>query len=177
MNEDFAPFVNQTTYDRRALEAMNRMAQATVRREKSKRTRLGNAVIGAAFLAGGIYCYMGEGWDLVGMLLVVYGALLLLMVLRWDAYQLRSSQRQLKSAMRECRYAFDEEIFTCTPQAGVTEHPYDQIFAVVADKDWYVLFFDEDHGVILDRKGFTAGDDMSFKPFIGQHTHLPIQDL
>lgn len=175
MNEN-ALFINQTTYDRRSLEAMNRLAQASVRKEKSKRTRSGNALIGIVFLAGGIYCYKGQGWDLAGTLLVLYGLFLLLMVLRWDSYQLRSSMRQLQSAMKECTYAFEEEEFTCTTQAGVTHHPYEQIFAVVADEKWYVLFFDEDHGIILEKAGFTAGDAMSFKSFIGQHTQLPIQE-
>lgn len=177
MNEEGYPFVNHTTYDQRSMKAMNRLAQASVRREKSKRTRTGNALLGVVFLAGGIYCYKGMQWELAGTLLVLYGAFLLLMVLRWDSYQLRSSMRQLQNAMRECTYAFDEDKFTCTTQAGMTEHPYDQVFAVVADQDWYVLFFDQDHGIILDKAGFTAGDAVSFKSFIGRHTQLPIQDI
>jgi hypothetical protein len=176
MNEN-ALFINQTTYDRRALAAMNRLAQASVRKEKSRRTRGGNAIIGVAFLSGGIYCYKGEGWQLAGSLLILYGLFLLLMVLRWDAYQLRSSQRQLQSAMKVCTYAFEEEEFTCATQAGVTHHPYEQVFAVVADEQWYVLFFDEDHGVILEKTGFTEGDALGFKSFIGQHTQLPIQEF
>ena len=39
MNESLYPFVNHTTYDLKALGAMNRLAELSVRREKSRRTK------------------------------------------------------------------------------------------------------------------------------------------
>ena len=48
---------------------------------------------------------------------------------------------------------------------------------MVSDSEWYAIFFDMDHGIVLDKTGFTTGDAMSFKAFIGQHTLLPIQDI
>ena len=99
------------------------------------------------------------------------------MVLRWKSFQLRTSQQQLQKGMRECTYEFDEEEMICNTEAGVTRHPYEQMFAVVSSADWYAIFFDESHGVMLDKKGFIEGDAMSFKSFIGQRTMLPIQEI
>ena len=39
MNESLYPFVNHTTYDIKALSALNRLAEASVRKEKSRRTK------------------------------------------------------------------------------------------------------------------------------------------
>ena len=59
----------------------------------------------------------------------------------------------------------------------VNRYSYEQVEAVVASKDYYAIFFDRNNGIIIDRKGFTEGDDMFFKSFIGQHTQLPVQDI
>ena len=126
-------------------------------------------------LVGGAYCYPHQ--NLVGSLLLLYGVILLLVAISWKNFQLRSSQRQLPRGMRECTYEFDEEEIICNTEAGITRYSYEQAFAVVSDQNWYVIFFDMSHGIILDKAGFTTGDAMSFKAFIGQHTQLPIQEF
>ena len=51
MNESLYPFVNQTSYDTRALSALNLMAEATVRKEKSQKTRMLCLILGALGIA------------------------------------------------------------------------------------------------------------------------------
>lgn len=174
-NESLYPFVNQTTYDIPALSALNRLAEATVRKEKSRRTKALCWLFGVIGLVAGAYCYPHQ--SLVGSLLLLYGVLLILVALSWKSFQLRSSQRQLQRGMRECTYCFDDDEILCHTEAGVTRYTYDQTYAVVADKDWYAIFFDTSHGIILRKEGFTVGDPVSFKAFVGQHTQLPIQEV
>lgn len=174
-NESLYPFVNQTTYDIPALSALNRLAEATVRKEKSRRTKALCWLLGAIGLVAGAYCYPHQ--SLVGSLLLLYGVLLILVALSWKSFQLRSSQRQLQRGMRECTYCFDDDEILCHTEAGVTSYTYEQAYAVVADKDWYAIFFDTSHGIILRKEGFTVGDPVSFKAFVGQHTQLPIQEV
>ena len=57
MSDSIYPFVNKTNYDLAALKALNDLAEKTVRKEKSKRTRTLCYVIGAACLAGGALVY------------------------------------------------------------------------------------------------------------------------
>ena len=173
MNESLYPFVNHTTYDLNALRALNDIAEATVRKEKSRRTKFFGLILGVFGLVAGAMKLA----NLIGSLLLLYGVVLLIMVLRWKSFQLRTSQQQLQKGMRECTYEFDEEEMICNTEAGVTRHPYEQMFAVVSSADWYAIFFDESHGVMLDKKGFIEGDAMSFKSFIGQRTMLPIQEI
>lgn len=175
MNETSFPFVNKTTYDRAALIALNRMAERSVRKEKSYRTRLLCYTLGGIGLVGGAFCYPKQA--LVGSLLLLYGVLLLLVGVNWNTFQLRSSQRQLQHGIQTCTYEFDETEFLCNTGAGVIRYPYDSVFAVISDEHWYAIFFDTAHGVILKKDGFTTGDPLSFRAFIGQHTQLPIQDL
>ena len=175
MSDSLYPFVNETTYDRKALAAMNDLAEKSVRKKKSRITRLLCYVLGLFGLVAGAFLHNAA--PTISSLLLLYGVILLLVGMSWKSFQLRSSQRQLQRAMQVCTYEFDDDEFICTTQAGEQRYPYDSIFAVVSNKDWYVLFFDMGHGVIIDRKGFTEGDDPSFKAFIGQHTQLPIQEF
>ena len=153
MNESLYPFVNHTTYDIKALSALNRLAEASVRKEKSRRTKSLCWLLGVVGLVGGAYCYPHQ--NLVGSLLLLYGVILLLVAISWKNFQLRSSQRQLPRGMRECTYEFDEEEIICNTEAGITRYSYEQAFAVVSDQNWYVIFFDMSHGIILDKAGFT----------------------
>ena len=107
MNESLYPFVNHTTYDLKALGAMNRLAELSVRREKSRRTKGICGVLGLIGLVGGVYCYPHQ--NLVGSLMMLYGVILLILLISWKNFQLRSSQRQLPQGMKECTYEFDEE--------------------------------------------------------------------
>ena len=76
MNESLYPFVNHTTYDIKALSALNRLAEASVRKEKSRRTKSLCWLLGVVGLVGGAYCYPHQ--NLVGSLLLLYGVILLL---------------------------------------------------------------------------------------------------
>ncbi len=154
MNESMYPFVNHTTYDMQALSALNRLAEATVRKEKSRRTRALCWLLGVVGLVAGAYCYPHQ--SLVGSLLLLY---------------------ELQRGMRECTYEFDDDEIICNTEAGVTRYSYEQTYAVVSDKDWYAIFFDISHGIVIRKTGFTVGDPVSFKAFIGQHTQLPIQEI
>ena len=175
MEESLFPFVNRTAYDQRALVALNRLAEASVRKEKSRRTRALCYVCGVAGLVAGAFVYRYQA--IVGQLLLLYGVLLLLVAISWRSFQLRSSRRQLQRGVTDCRYEFDEDEMLCHTAAGTERYPYDRIYAVVADSEWYAIFLDESHGVILDKQGFSTGDPLSFKSFIGMHTKLPIQEL
>ena len=93
MNESLYPFVNHTTYDIKAPSALNRLAEASVRKEKSRRTKSLCWLLGVVGLVGGAYCYPHQ--NLVGSLLLLYGVILLLVAISWKNFQLRSSQRQL----------------------------------------------------------------------------------
>ena len=79
MNESLYPFVNHTTCDIKALSALNRLAEASVRKEKSRRTKSLCWLLGVVGLVGGAYCYPHQ--NLVGSLLLLYGVILLLVAI------------------------------------------------------------------------------------------------
>lgn len=175
MSESLYPFVNKTNYDVNALRALNELAEKTVRKEKSKRTRSLCYLAGLVCLVGGGTLYQSQ--STIGSLLLLYGVLLLWVGISWKNWQLRSTKSQLKRGMHICVYEFDDEEIICNTEAVVNRYSYTQVEAVAANKDYYAIFFDQNNGLIIDRKGFTEGDDMFFKSFIGQHTQLPILDV
>ena len=107
MSDSIYPFVNKTNYDLAALKALNDLAEKTVRKEKSKRTRTLCYVIGAACLVGGALVYNIQ--STIASLLLLYGVLLLWVGISWKNWQLRSTKSQLKRGMNVCVYEFDDE--------------------------------------------------------------------
>ena len=75
MSESLYPFVNKTSYDLAALKALNDLAEKTVRKEKSKRTRTLCYIMGIVGLVGGALVYNMQ--NTIGSLLLLYGVLLL----------------------------------------------------------------------------------------------------
>ena len=175
MNESLYPFVNHTTYDIKALSALNRLAEASVRKEKSRRTKSLCWLLGVVGLVGGAYCYPHQ--NLVGSLLLLYGVILLLVAISWKNFQLRSSQRQLPRGMRECTYEFDEEEIICNTEAGITRYSYEQAFAVVSDQNWYVIFLRHEPRYHSGQGRLHHRRRNVLQAFIGQHTQLPIQEF
>ncbi len=176
MNESLYEFVNETAYDTRALSALNLMAEATVRKEKSQKTRMICFILGVFGLVAGYFCYQNN--TMIGSLLVLYGVLLLFVGITWQKFQLRSSRRQLQRGAQNVVYELDDEEIVCRLSSGIIQrYTYDQIEAIASNDEWYAIFFDMDHGIVMDKTGFTEGDAISFKAFIGQHTMLPIQDI
>ena len=68
MNESLYPFVNHTTYDLNALRALNDIAEATVRKEKSRRTKFFGLILGVFGLVAGAMLYPKQ--NLIGSLLL-----------------------------------------------------------------------------------------------------------
>ena len=79
MTESLYPFVNHTTYDIKALTALNNLAESSVRKDKSRRTKMMCWLLGVVGLVAGAYCYPHQ--SLVGSLLLLYGVLLLLVAI------------------------------------------------------------------------------------------------
>ena len=120
MNESLYPFVNKTTYDRAALVALNQMAEATVRKEKSRRNRFLFFLLGLFGLVAGGYVYQRQA--MIGSILLLYGVFLLLAAISWKSMQIKSSQRQLQRGMQHCTYEFDELEMICNTEAKVERY-------------------------------------------------------
>ena len=175
MNESLYPFVNHTTYDIKALSALNRLAEASVRKEKSRRTKSLCWLLGVVGLVGGAYCYPHQ--NLVGSLLLLYGVILLLVAISWKNFQLRSSQRQLPRGRRECTYEFDEEEIICDTEAGITRYSYEQAFRRgIRPELVRHLFRHEPRHHSGQGRLHHRGRNVLQSP-IGQHTQLPIQEF
>ena len=102
MSESLYPFVNKTSYDLAALKALNDLAEKTVRKEKSKRTRTLCYIMGIVGLVGGALVYNMQ--NTIGSQLLLYGVLLLWVGISWKNWQLRSTKSQLKRCMHVCVY-------------------------------------------------------------------------
>lgn len=171
-------FENQTVYDKRALGMLNYLAGKSVQRSRSRRTRAFCYALGVLGLVGGVVVFaLLPGKRALGTLGLLYGILLLLVGIFWERFQVWSSQRQLVSGVKTCTYTFTDDMISCKTESDTTYYAYRRVYAVTESAEWFGVFFDVNHGIVIDKKGFTQGDPVSFKAFLGQHTRLPIQEF
>lgn len=174
MDETFFPFINRTIYNADAFLAMNSIASKTVRKSKNKYTRLLCWLGGIAGIIIGalIYPHSKAGGEVV----LLYAVIMLLVGTSWNTFQARTTQSMMPKE-EICEHRFSDEEIICLVGSKEIRYQYDKVFAIVEDSRWYMLFFDANTGIILSKEGFIEGDAMSFKPFIGMHTMIPIQTM
>lgn len=149
-----------------------------MQKDRYRRNRMFCYILGILGLAGGvaIFAIVPEKQAL-GAIALIYGLMLLLVGIYWNRFQVWSSQRQLVNGVKTCTYTFSDDMISCETESDVTHYAYNRVYAVAETETWFGLFFDLSHGVVIDKKGFTKGDPVSFKAFIGRRTKLPIQEF
>jgi len=167
--------INTTNYDQKALSAMNRLASATVQKKKTMTTRSFCIGLGILGLAAGIFVYLRlPEKKTIGNLCLLYGILLMAVGLNWNRFQAWTSGKMMSPGIAKCTYSFEEDAVTVTNDAGESRYAYSRFDAAAEDDDWFMLFMDSKHGMIIDKSGFTAGSDEDLRTLIQETMKLPL---
>lgn len=171
-------FINDTNYNKKSLNALNRLAGQTIDPGKKRIYRIVCVVIGALALADGFYLQAVKQMEgIVPSLVVVYGLLLLFLGLFWYQFQYYTSKRMMTRGMQTCHYHFEEDGFSSKTQLTDTSYYYHNLFAISENDNFYALFLDSKHGIIIDKSGFTKGDSHSFASFLEEKSGLTIKKV
>ncbi len=166
-------FLNETLYNRSALDALVRIGGYTIKQQTNRRNRL---LILAAALIGIALGYVQQfGPPLFVALCRACGFSFLLVALFFPFVQRFPNFYYAKNPETR-RIAFFEGGFG-PPVEGAVRFPYSDLREVVTTRDWIALFWDEKHGFILDRAGFYEGRAEEFLAFLQEKTALRFTDL
>lgn len=167
--------INKTDYNQRALSAMNRLACATVLKKKSMTTRSFCYVLGIVGLATGIFVYLRiPDKQTIGTICLLYGIILMAVGFKWNRFQAWTSGKMLSPNTVQYTYSFDEDALTVISDAGTSRFAYSRFESAAEDDEWFMLFLDNKHGVIVDKNGFSAGSAEELRTLIQQTMKLPI---
>ncbi|MEG2000597.1 MAG: YcxB family protein [Evtepia sp.] len=160
-------YINHTTYDKRALTALNYFAGKTIQKKKTAISRTFCIVMGILGLAAGLtLLFLAHEKQTLAALALLYGVLFLGVGLFWTQFQTWSSKRMMMQNVKHCTFVFDEEGVSMENEVETTHYLYRRLRTVAENKDWYVFFMDAQHGFALDKAGFDSVNLKAFSRFL-----------
>lgn len=168
--------INQTTYDKPTLTALNRLTCQTIQKTKTQATRGICLILGIAGIAVGIL--LGRKPDFsptVASLVMLYGLILFAASLFWSRFQTWTSGRMMSEGMKHCTFTFQEDALVADNEAASSRYAYHHFTALAEDDQWFVLYLDPKHGIILNKNGFTAGTAKQAHELLEKSTGLTFQ--
>ncbi len=166
-------FINNTTYNKQSLNALNQLANKTVDPMKKIGQRLLCIVVGAASLYYGYHLQnTTEESSLFATAALLYGTLFLLIGVFWVRFQNYTSMRMLTKGVKDCRYDFSDAGFASEHAIAQSNFQYRNIYAISQNELYIALFLDNKHGIIIDKNGFLEGTSDDFIEFLEEKTEL-----
>ena len=171
-------FTNVTHYNKKSLNALNRLAGQTIERGKKLFYRTLCTILGVLGLAVGFYLQsIAHTNGALTSFSFLYGIILLFVGIFWYPFQNYTSKRMLLQELKQYHFQFDETGFSCETQLANTHYLYHNLYAISENDHWFALFLDKKHGIIIDKSGFSSGDPSAFGSFIEEKTGLTIQKV
>ncbi len=169
-------FEIETTYNRESMDAMNRLAEKTIRPDLVW-FRMACLILGVGGLAFGAYqqVVLGEAGKSTASICYGIGLVLLLMGIFWHSYFLNYKAKGVTAGgVKTYSFEFEENFFTSDHPEMLLNYPYSKFQYLCENDRWMVLFSDKRTGIILDKTGFVEGDPEAFGPFLEAKTGLTI---
>ena len=172
-----------TEYDKKALLAMNRIANKTFRRGRCLFHKIFSIMLGLWCLFGGgllllIFNELDTGERVIAIAGPVIGALSLFRGLFYNRLSARASRKVMVEGTDRWTLRFGEEGLAGESGDGVgSAYPYSKVRGVYETGEYFLLQIDKLHGVIVDKNGFTQGTPADFREFICQRTGLTVQSV
>lgn len=171
-------YINKTVYDQNALGALNRLAVKTVQKQKTFLSRAFCFVFGILGLGIGATLLFGPQQDRsLGTLGILYGVMFLGIGTFWTRFQTWTSRRMLTLGVKNCTFSFDDFSVTVENEMETNRYLYRNLYAAVEDENWYVLFLDKKHGIVLDKSGFTMGEAAAFRAYLEEKIGQPVEQI
>ncbi len=166
----------KTIYDRKALTAMARGMRKTVRRKRSRRSRIvGWVLVALALLLGAGDLILDPGWE--GWLDLAVAALLLAVLLTEDQINGLLAGRKLLPGSREVETVFTDADYVTTIQNAQTRWSYESIRAIAEGTEFIVLALSNRHAQAYDKGGISAGTAEELLALLRDKTGLPVTPM
>ena len=165
--------INQTTYDKPTLSALNRLTCQTIQKTKTLVTRAVCLVMGVGGIVVGIM--LGRQPDFnptIASLIMLYGLIFFAASLFWSRFQTWTSGKMMSQGMKHCTFTFEEDALIADNETATSRYAYHRFTALAEDDNWLVLYLDPKHGIILSKKGFQKGDAAQARELLEATTGL-----
>ena len=152
---------NVTTYDQKAIRALNLMSIKTSRRWKSLLLR----VLGAVWAGSLLFNAYFLGANVLGILDALLGVVVLLWVFFLNYNSAWAVVRGMGGA-KQYTAVFQEECYTLSDGAQEIQIPYSEVHAVYEDRDYCFFMQNTRQGHVFSKKGFQGEAYETFRNFV-----------
>lgn len=170
-------FYFDTIYTQKALTVMARTIRLTLRKERTKRSRVMSVIV-IAFAVLMTFSGTGSGYvfdhrHIVNFVVIV--ALILALVFE-DQLNGYITGRRMLCGTRRAETFFREENYYSMNEIGRTEWEYENIALIAETNDYFVFLFDGNHAQLYDKSTLTGGSVEEFRLFISGKTGKTVQN-
>lgn len=168
-------FQFETKYDQKGLTAMARALRKTIRKKRSRRSRMfGWCIVALAVLLIAAQGASGEPWTFRDVLTCGIGVILTVVLFTEDQVNAFFGKKMMLPGTSFVKSVFSEESYTLATEAAVTEFHYETVQQICETEDYFVLLFSRQHGQIYDKATLSGGTAGDFRTFITEKTGKPI---
>lgn len=171
------PFTFETVYTPKTCAVMARVLRKTVRRKRSRRSRIFAAivlVVGALLV---LPWYEGYEFDLQTVITLAAMAVIIGVMLFEDQLNGYLAYKRMIAGTQKNTSVFSEEAFTTSNEVGTTHWQYDKIRQVARKGDYFVFLFDKNHAQVYDGRSLKGGSAEAFADFIAQKTGQSLEEV
>ena len=172
-------FQNKTIYDRRTLEKMNQTVNWAVTKKANVMNRTLVMVIPLAIFGSGFYLMRSSGPSPIAIAELILGGFLMIWIPFGYRFQAFMASKLVLKDNPVYTIDFDEKGYvvssTTTHGAPTDRMKYDTFWRLCETMEYFVLMLDKRSGYILNKNGFTQGDEETFRTFIEYKTDLNIE--
>ena len=171
-------FKFKTAYDQKAVTSMARALRKTVRRKRSRRSRVFSAIVVILALLL-VLPLDGEpiefSFNTVLTWLVV--AVLVLVLVFEDWINGYIAKKRMLPGLDHALVTFTGEEYNSETALGTSQFKYDNINALAETDDYFVFLFGKNHAQIYDKRTISGGTIEEFRGFITRITGKEIERI
>lgn len=167
-------FTCHTTYDQKALTAMDRAVRKTIRAKTSRRVRLYAWIIIGLLLVS-LWLSWENVWQTVASCVII--AVLLLINWKEDALNGYFAKCKALPGTDAADTTFYPDHYLVKTAAAESKWHYDKILALAETQDYLVFVMGKDHALAMEKSNLEGGSIPEFRRFIEEKSGREIQNI
>lgn len=169
-------FTFDTLYDQKAVTVMARGLRKTIRKKRSRRSRVFGWLVVALVL---LLTLPLEGGPLVveGQTIITWaaGLVVLITLMFEDKLNAWIARKRMMAGTNRAVSTFTQEGYCSESPMGKTQWHYENILSIAEDTDYFILIFDKNHAQVYDKRTLVGGTAEEFRTFIAEKTGKEVQ--
>ena len=166
-------FVFETTYDLKALTAVAKGLRKTVRKKKSRCSRL----LGMILVLLSLFLALFTPPTSRTLLLLIVALLITAVLCFEDSLIGYIAKKRMLPGTNLQTSRFTDVSYHSVTDVGTTEFHYDRIVAIAESKDYFIFTFSDKHAQVHNKHTISGGSLDDFRFFIQQKTNLTIVQI